>query len=192
MMKFPVFQTDRNSGARFPIATLVVFLSIYYSQCAVNHSGLQVSWRLEEGGVAESLFRITEAPLLSRQSQTDRKHLMGGGSFRITVTQQPAPMIDPSGVIWAKELPCSEVCHSGTSVVVQWVGIHLPMQGTRVRALVQEDPTCRRANKPVHHDYWACGLEPTSHNSWARSPRARGPQQEKPPQWEARTPFNKG
>ena len=33
------------------------------------------------------------------------------------------------------------------------VRIHLPMQGTRVRALVQEIPTCRRANKPVRHNY---------------------------------------
>ena len=42
------------------------------------------------------------------------------------------------------------------------------MQGTRVRALVQEDPTCRGATKPVHHNYWACALEPASHNYWAR------------------------
>ena len=47
------------------------------------------------------------------------------------------------------------------------------MQGTRVRALVQEDPTCRRATKPMSHNYWA------------RAPRARAPQ-EKPPQREAR------
>ena len=41
----------------------------------------------------------------------------------------------------------------GTSLVVQWLRICLPMQGTRVRALVQEDPTCRGATKPVCHDY---------------------------------------
>ena len=41
----------------------------------------------------------------------------------------------------------------GTSLVVQWLGIHLPRQGTRVRALVQEDPTCCGATKPVHHNY---------------------------------------
>ena len=40
------------------------------------------------------------------------------------------------------------------------------MQGTRVRALVQEDPTCRRAPKPVRHNYWACALEPESQNYW--------------------------
>ena len=42
------------------------------------------------------------------------------------------------------------------------------MQGTQVQALVQEDPTCHRATKPVHHNYWAWALEPVSHNYWAR------------------------
>ena len=68
--------------------------------------------------------------------------------------------------------------------------------GDTVRALVREDPTCGGATKPVHHNYWACTLEPMSHNYWslcattteARAPRAHAPQQEKPPQWEARAP----
>ena len=47
-------------------------------------------------------------------------------------------------------------------------GIHLPMQGSRVRSLVWEDPTCRGATKPVCRNYWACALEPASHNYWAR------------------------
>ena len=41
----------------------------------------------------------------------------------------------------------------GTSLVAQWLRIRLPMQGTRVRALVREDPTCCGATKPVHHNY---------------------------------------
>ena len=41
----------------------------------------------------------------------------------------------------------------GASLVAQWLRIHLPVQGTRVRALVREDPTCRGATKPVRHDY---------------------------------------
>ena len=41
----------------------------------------------------------------------------------------------------------------GASLVVQWLRIHLPMQETWVRALVLEDPTCRRATKPVCHNY---------------------------------------
>ena len=39
------------------------------------------------------------------------------------------------------------------SLVVQCLRIRLPMQGTQVRALVQEDPTCCRATKPMRHNY---------------------------------------
>ena len=74
------------------------------------------------------------------------------------------------------------------SLVAQWLRIHLPKQGTRVRALVQEGPTCRGETKPLCHNYWACTLEPVSQNYWAHMPRACAPQQEKPPQWEAHTP----
>ena len=40
----------------------------------------------------------------------------------------------------------------GASLVVQWLRVCLPMQGTRVRALVWEDPTCRGATGPVSHN----------------------------------------
>ena len=39
----------------------------------------------------------------------------------------------------------------GTSLVVQWLGVCLPVQGMWVWALVWEDPTCREANRPVRH-----------------------------------------
>ena len=42
---------------------------------------------------------------------------------------------------------------SGTFLVVQWLRIRLPMQGTWVRALVREDPTCHGATKPLRHNY---------------------------------------
>ena len=42
---------------------------------------------------------------------------------------------------------------TGVSLVVQWLRISLPMQGTQVQALVQEDPTCCRATKPERHNY---------------------------------------
>ena len=41
----------------------------------------------------------------------------------------------------------------GASLVAQWLRVCLPMQGTRVRALVWEDPTCRGATGPVSHSY---------------------------------------
>ena len=59
--------------------------------------------------------------------------------------------------------------------MAQWLRIRLPMQGTRVRALVREDPTCRWATKPMRHNYWARALEHTSHNYWARMPQLLKP-----------------
>ena len=51
----------------------------------------------------------------------------------------------------ARELE-SEV-EPGASPVAQWLRICLPMQGTQVRALAWEDPTCRGATKPMRHNY---------------------------------------
>ena len=58
---------------------------------------------------------------------------------------------------------CSPICKmwtiiastSGTSLVAQWLRIRLPMQGTRVWALVREDPTCLGKTKHMCHNYWA-------------------------------------
>ena len=63
----------------------------------------------------------------------------------------------------------------GASLMAQWLRIRLPMQGTRVQALIREDPTCRRATKPVRHNYRACALEPASHNYWAHVPQLLKP-----------------
>ena len=38
------------------------------------------------------------------------------------------------------------------SLVAQWLRVCLLMQGTRVRALVWEDPTCHGAAGPVSHN----------------------------------------
>ena len=40
----------------------------------------------------------------------------------------------------------------GTSSVVQWCRVHLPMQGTQVQPLVQEAPTCCGATRPMCHN----------------------------------------
>ena len=52
----------------------------------------------------------------------------------------------------------------GTFLVAQGIGIRLPMQGTWVWSPVQGDPTKLRETKPMCHKYWACALEPQSHN----------------------------
>ena len=42
---------------------------------------------------------------------------------------------------------------TGTSLVVQWLRIHLPIQGTWVQALVWDDPTCCGAVKSLCVNY---------------------------------------
>ena len=39
------------------------------------------------------------------------------------------------------------------SLVVQWLRILLPMQGTRVQSLLSKDPKCLVATKPVSYNY---------------------------------------
>ena len=56
------------------------------------------------------------------------------------------------------------------SFVVQWLRIHIAVQGTLVPSLVQEDPSCHGATKPM------CAT------TEAFVARARDLQQEKPPQ----------
>ena len=63
--------------------------------------------------------------------------------------------------------------YNWASLVAQWLRICLPMQGTRVQALVWEDPTCRGAARPVSHNYWACA-------AGACAPNKRGHDSERP------------
>ena len=65
---------------------------------------------------------------------------------------------------------------SWASLVIYWLRIHLWIQRTQVRSLVQEDPTCCRITMPVHRNYWS------------RRPRACASPREKPPKREARVP----
>ena len=62
-----------------------------------------------------------------------------------------------------------------TSLVGQRLRTHLPVQGTLVRSLVQEDPTCLESTMPVHHNYRACAPKPTSCNHWAQELRRLTP-----------------
>ena len=75
------------------------------------------------------------------------------------------------------------------SLAVQWLGIRLSMQGTRVRALVWERSHMPGSlpHAPQLLSLRSRGLEPQllslhATTTEARAPRARAPQQEKPPQ----------
>ena len=81
-------------------------------------------------------------------------------------------------IIFIKKVPSNQQIKTPprASLVVQWLGVCLPMQGTRVRALVWEDPTCHGAAGPVSHDCWACASG------------ACAPQQGRLRWWEAHAP----
>nr|XP_059862391.1 uncharacterized protein LOC132421214 [Delphinus delphis] len=74
-----------------------------------------------------------------------------GGRRPDCVTFPVQPAVDSSSQR-SRELPrCARL--GGASLVAQRLRICLPMQGTRVRALVWEDPTCHGATRPVSHNY---------------------------------------
>ena len=58
---------------------------------------------------------------------------------------------------------------SWASLVVQWLRIHLPMQGTQAQSLVQEYSICWGITKPMCHNYWARALASVSCNCWSLS-----------------------
>ena len=90
---------------------------------------------------------------------------VGGSLIRRKVLQHRATLQDSkNNTLWFHKEPHLSLNSPledrlGTSLMVQWLRICLPMQGTWVRSLVQEDPTCRRATKPVHQNCRACALE---------------------------------
>ena len=54
---------------------------------------------------------------------------------------------------WENWTATCKIMKLGTSLVLPWLRIHLAMQETWVRSLVQEDSTCHRATNPMCHNY---------------------------------------
>ena len=104
-----------------------------------------------------------------RKSVSDFLGEMGNGKWKVTANGYGISFGDNGNVLklivllvaksceWSKttELYILKELILGASLVEQWLRIRLPVQGTWVRALVREDPTCCGATKPVCHDYWA-------------------------------------
>ena len=65
----------------------------------------------------------------------------------------PGPGLEPVSPALSPRTNFKYKTIQGASLVAQWLRICLLLQGTRVRALVREDPTCCGATKPVHHNY---------------------------------------
>ena len=90
-----------------------------------------------------------ERPSKNKANVTGRKTTEPGKAFLRTQSQRKVSI-----PVVPKTLK-SQCFKKGTgaSLVAQWLRICLSMQGTRVRALVREDPTCRGATRPVSHNY---------------------------------------
>ena len=100
-----------------------------------------------------------------------------------SVTSLPASCWNSVG---NKELHDFKIYIHRTSLMVQWLRIHLPMQGTQVWSLVWKDSTCLGATKPMCHNYWASALETVSCNYQAHTPQLLKPvwsKAQKPEHW---------
>ena len=69
--------------------------------------------------------------------------------FRIMIVK----MIQDLGKRMEAKIEKMQEMFNRASLVVQWLRVCLPMQGTRVQARVWEDPTCHGATGPVSHNY---------------------------------------
>ena len=114
-------------------------------------------------------------PPLPRHTPRSRSKKKQNAKFR---TKKRHPLLPPASSTDEKlhNIFIVKICLKRTSLMVQWfqwLGIHLPMQTTWVRSLVQEDPTCLRAAKPTCHNYWSPGtwsLCSATRETTARSP----------------------
>ena len=69
------------------------------------------------------------------------------------VDRRSSDFLESSGSLAPGKVGTAVRGEGRASLVVQRLRVCLPMQGTRVRALVWEDPTCRGAAGPVSHNY---------------------------------------
>ena len=115
----------------------------------------------------------SHAPV-SQLKETENSHVLKNSNCKSKIEQTHVPTHSQprSSKVFTESLISSKIMTSIKLLEgLPWwhsdLRIRLPMQGTWVRALVREDPTCRGATKPVRHNYWVCALEPASRNYWS-------------------------
>ena len=75
-----------------------------------------------------------------KQTKTENSPVVQWIGIRAVIAEGPGSIPDQGIKI-----------HKRASLVAQWLRVCLPIQGTRVRAPVLEDPTCCGAAGPVSH-----------------------------------------
>lgn len=77
-------------------------------------------------------------------------------------------------------MPCTTDCLQ-LKATPPCSAVQNPPAGDTGSAPIQENLPHAGQHGSVRHTYWACALEPRAATTEARTPRARAPQQEKPP-----------
>ena len=101
----------------------------------------------------KALEEIKSKQTVRNNTITAIKNTLEGISSRITEAEERISELEGKMVEITNREQDKEKRMKRTSLVVQWLRICLPMQGTQVRTLVREDPTCRGATKPVRRNY---------------------------------------
>ena len=138
-----------------------------------NYVYIEVEWHLVLPSV---VGRIMTAPLPYTQTQIQviapetcncyfsrKKNLCKCDSIK-DFEMRKLTWIMEEGPKWSHMYPSKREAER-PSLLVLWLRICLPMQGTWVWSLVWVDSMCCGATKPMHHKYWSLhGLEPVLHN----------------------------
>ena len=87
---------------------------------------------------------ITEKKQIHRYAEQTRHYLWGEGRWGDEI----------GGGDWEMQTIMYKISYKGTSLVVQWIGIRLPMRETCVWSLVWENSAHCRAAKSASPNYW--------------------------------------
>ena len=98
-------------------------------------------------------------------------------AFAYCIVKFPYFQIEKYFTHWENVLPLKNILMVALnlSYCIKYMGfpggsvVKNPPANARDMGLILDpgDPTCCRAAKPMHHNYWACALEPGSHNHWS-------------------------
>ena len=139
------------------VSTSLLFMAVWYSIVCINyilfiHSSIDGHFLaiVNDATMNILVHKSVYVPLFNSFAYIPRRSIAGSyGNYMFNVLKNLQTLFHSGCTILHSHQQCMRVW---TSLVVQWLRIHLPMQWTRVRALVWEDPTCHGATKPVRHN----------------------------------------
>ena len=128
-------------------------LTLPQSRCLYSWA-LDLNWRTISCVMVVTLALVVRP--CSRAPDNTWRITTVDASYQPSKESHPHPGAEHlAGVVWP-----SHDHHCWASLVAEKWRIHLPVQGTQVWPLVQDDPTCHGATQPVSHSYWGCALAP--------------------------------